>query len=101
GSPAPAFEVTSVKRNRSGDGFISANLAPGRPTFTNMPVRQLIVRAYGVQPYQVLGGPSWTTGDRFDITAKAADEASTPAQMNLMLQSLLADRFKLKVHKES
>lgn len=101
GSPAPAFEVTSVKRNTSGEGFITANLAPGRPSFINMPVRQLIVRAYGVQAFQVLGGPSWITGDRFDITAKAADDGATPAQLNLMLQSLLADRFKLKTHKET
>lgn len=101
GSPAPAFEVTSVKRNTSGEGFISANLAPGRPSFINMPVRQLIVRAYGVQAFQVLGGPSWITGDRFDITAKAADDGATPAQLNLMLQSLLADRFKLRVHRET
>ena len=101
GTVSPTFEVASIKRNASGDGFISVSLAPGRPTFINMPVRQLIVRAYGVQPYQVLGGPSWITGDRFDITAKAADDSSTPAQMNLMLQSLLADRFKLKVHRET
>ena len=65
-----------------------------------MPVRQVIVRAYGVQAFQILGGPSWITGDRFDITAKAADDGATPAQLNLMLQSLLADRFKLKTHKE-
>jgi len=101
GAPTPTFEVTSVKRNTSGEGFVTMGLAPGRPTFINMPVRQLIVRAYGVQAFQVLGGPSWITGDRFDITAKAADDAATPAQMNLMLQSLLADRFKLKVHRET
>ena len=100
GSPAPAFEVASIKRNKSGDGFISVSLSPQRPTFTNVPARQLIVRAYNVQPFQVVGGPSWITSDRFDITAKAPDSA-TPQQMNDMLQSLLADRFKLKVHRES
>lgn len=106
-APAPAgaqplrFEVTSVKRNTSGEGFTTVSMAPARPTFINMAVRQLIVRAYGVQPFQVLGGPSWLTGDRFDITAKAADEGATPAQMNLMLQSLLTDRFKLRVHRET
>jgi uncharacterized protein (TIGR03435 family) len=72
----------------------------GRLTMINMPVRQLIVRAYGVQPYQVLGGPSWITSDRFDITAKAPGDAS-PQQMNAMLEALLADRFKLKVRKET
>jgi uncharacterized protein (TIGR03435 family) len=101
GEPIPKFEVTSVKRNTSGDGFTTVSLAPTRPTFINMAVRQLIVRAYGVQQFQVQGGPSWITGDRFDITAKSADDGITPAQMNLMLRSLLADRFKLKVHRET
>jgi uncharacterized protein (TIGR03435 family) len=105
-SPPPAaqapvsFEVTSVKRNTSGEGFMTVRLQADRPSFVNVPVRQLIVRAYGVQPYQVLGGPSWVGSDRFDVTAKAP-EGTTPEQANLMLQSLLADRFKLKVHKES
>ena len=98
--PGPAFEVTSVKRNVSGDTFISFGMQPGGLRLVNIPVRQLIVRAYQVQPYQVLGGPSWTTGDRFDVTAKTPGEP-TPQEMNVMLQSLLADRFKLKIHKET
>jgi uncharacterized protein (TIGR03435 family) len=98
--PALTFEVASVKRNVSGDTFISFGMQPGRLTLINIPARQLIVRAYQVQPYQVLGGPSWITGDRFDVTAKVEGEA-TPQQMNVMLQSLLADRFRLKVHKET
>ena len=99
GAPLPKFEVTSVKRNTSGEGFTTLRMAPPLPGYTNAPVRQVIVRAYGVQPYQVVGGPSWLT-DRFDITGKAPDD-STPAQMNLMFQSLLADRFKLRVHREA
>ena len=98
---APAFEVASVKRNRSGEGFISMGMQPGgRLTMTNVPVRQMIVRAYQVQPFQVFGGPSWITSDRFDITAKAPADA-TPPQLNEMLQTLLADRFKLKVRRET
>ena len=97
---APArFEVTSVKRNTSGQGFITFDFQPGRLSLINVPVRQLIVRAYQVQPFQVAGGPSWIASDRFDVIAKAP-EAVTPAQTNVMLQALLADRFKLVVHKE-
>jgi uncharacterized protein (TIGR03435 family) len=72
----------------------------GRLTLVNMAVRQMIVRAYQVQPFQVLGGPSWLTSDRFDVTAKGED-GTTPQQTNTMLQALLADRFKLKIHKET
>jgi uncharacterized protein (TIGR03435 family) len=97
---SPAFEVASVKRNTSSDAFISIGFQPGRLIFTNMPVRQLIVRAYQIQPFQLIGGPSWLQSDRFDITTKAEGTPTGPEQ-NLMLQTLLAERFKLKVHKET
>jgi uncharacterized protein (TIGR03435 family) len=101
GAQPLVFEVASVKRNKSSDAFISMGMQPGgRLTMINVPVRQLIVRAYQVQPFQVLGGPSWITSDRFDITAKAPGDAS-PQQMNAMLEALLADRFKLKVRRET
>ena len=97
---APTFEVASIKRNNSGDGNMTRGMQPGgRLTFVNVPVRQLIVTAYQVQPYQISGGPSWLTSDRFDVIAKAENNA-TPDQTNLMLRSLLADRFKLVVHTE-
>ena len=68
---APAFEVASIKRNNSGEPFTSRRLMPGGTQFVNVPVRQLIQGAYGMQPFQVIGGPDWITSDRFDITAKA------------------------------
>lgn len=55
--------------------------------------------AYRVEDFQILGGPGWLDSDRFDIEAKAA--GSPPQeQVRLMLQSLLADRFKLALHRE-
>src|SRR5215216_1126354 len=88
-APAPAFEVASIKRNNSGDGNMSRGMQPGgRLTFVNVPLRQLIVAAYQVQPYQISGGPPWIASDRFDIIAKAENNSS-PDQMNLMLRSLL------------
>lgn len=97
----PAFEVASIRRNTSGTGMVSMNMAPGgRMNFVNVAVRQLIVRAYEVQPFQVIGGPDWLTNERYDIIAKAEGDAS-PAQLNLMLQQLLADRFKLVVRRET
>jgi uncharacterized protein (TIGR03435 family) len=60
----------------------------------------LIRTAYGVDAEKVQGGPSWLDTDRFDITAKAP--ANTPPDtVKLMLQTLLADRFKLKVHTDN
>ena len=98
-APGPTFEVASIKRNNSTDGNMARRLQPGGTTLLNMPLRQLIMIAYGVQPFQVVGGPPWLTSDRFDILAKAE---GTPSQedINLMLRALLADRFKLVVHIE-
>jgi uncharacterized protein (TIGR03435 family) len=59
----------------------------------------LLEWAYGIQPSQHSGGPSWIGTDRYDIVAKAEGNA-TDDQMKLMAQTLLADRFKLKFHPE-
>jgi uncharacterized protein (TIGR03435 family) len=102
----PVFEVASIKQNKSGEGFIRIGMAPGgRFTATNMPLRQLILMAYQVQPFQVEGGPSWMTSDRFDIVAKADRDVPPPAPgvagpMQFMMRALLADRFKLTMHNE-
>jgi len=60
----------------------------------------LIKTAYGVDADLVFGGPSWLEWDRFDVTAKYAVN-TPPATVKLMLQALLADRFKLVVHKDT
>jgi len=108
-SPAasPVFEVASVKANKSGEGFIRFGLQPGgRFTAQNVPARELIRFAYNVQPFQIDGGPGWLNSDRFDVTAKAEGDfppvgpgQSGPVQE--MMQNLLAERFKLKTHRET
>jgi bla regulator protein blaR1 len=104
----PSFEVASVKQNKSGDGFIRFAPAPGgRFTATNVPLRELIRFAYQVQPFQIEGGPSWMTSDRFDIVAKAegnfppGQPGGPPGPLQQMMQSLLAERFKLVTHNET
>ncbi len=58
--------------------------------------------AYELEGYQLVGGPKWMDDDRYDIEARAGGEsAPTSAQVQLMLQSLLADRFQLKFHRET
>ena len=106
-SASPVFEVASVKPNKSGEGFIRFGLQPGgRFTAQNVPARELIRFAYNVQPFQIEGGPGWLNSDRFDVTAKAEGDFPPigPGQsgpMQLMMQNLLADRFKLKVRRET
>ena len=105
--PQPSFEVASVRPNTSGDNRTSSQTLPGgRYTGINIPVRSLIINSYNLQPQQLIGAPDWISSERFDIVAKAEREfeppesRDTPSQLQLMLQSLLAERFKLKVHRE-
>lgn len=61
----------------------------------------LIATAYRVQEFQISGGPGWIDSDRFDVEDKAEDRKANYDQLRLMLQSLLEDRFRLKLHRET
>src|ERR1041385_5070345 len=97
----PEFEVASVKPSKPAiDGRLMIRLGgdPGRIDYTNMSLKMLITRAYGVKDYQVTG-PAWLDTERFDVTA--THPPNTPReQVQAMLQTLLEDRFKMTVHKE-
>jgi uncharacterized protein (TIGR03435 family) len=98
----PTFEVASVRPNKTGDGRIMFGLQPGgRFNATNVPLRLLLRQAFNVQESQIIGGPDWIGSDRFDIVAKAPEGPFTADVMRPMLQSLLAERFKLVVHNET
>lgn len=74
--------------------------ASGRYELTGATMVDLIRAAYNVDADKVLGGPSWLEQDRFDIVAKAPPR-TTPETGRLMLQALLADRFKLVLHQDA
>jgi len=101
-SQQPAFEVASVKPSEAGravKGGPGRN-DPGLFSVRNRPLKSLVQMAYEVQDYQVTGGPSWVETERFDIDAKPAVAASR-AEMMVMLRALLAERFQLRVRRES
>jgi uncharacterized protein (TIGR03435 family) len=102
GTPGrPSFEVASVKPNKSGDQRFTMEALPGgRIRVVNAPLRLLIRLAYRVQDSQIVSGPSWLNSERFDIVAKAEGNPNQ-AQLSPMLQTLLADRFKLRTHNET
>jgi uncharacterized protein (TIGR03435 family) len=106
----PAFEVASVKPNRNGDGRVALAFQPGgRVTASNVGLRDLIRLAYQVQPFQIVGGPSWMDSERFDVAAKAPGDVpltpiapgGPPGTLQLMMQSLLAERFNLVAKSET
>jgi uncharacterized protein (TIGR03435 family) len=102
------FEVTSVKKSGPpGQGFLPFRLQGGRFSMGQMTVGNLITLGYGIQRFQLIGGPSWMNADRFDINAVTEDvpllptTPGTPNRMQLLVRSLLKERFALKTHNET
>jgi uncharacterized protein (TIGR03435 family) len=105
-TPGPAtdpleFEVASVKPAAPGVRGMLIRPGPnGGVNISNMTLKELIVLAWRVQPFQISGGPAWLDSIHYDIIAKPE---SRPRQgdIPLMLQSLLRDRFQLTIHRET
>lgn len=97
-----AFEVASVKVNTSGASVsrISAPAGTGRFEATNASVRMLILNAYGIPGFQLVGGPSWVDSLNVDVIARGAASA-TRAEISAMLRTLLAERFNLAVRRDT
>jgi len=97
----PAFEVISVKHNTS-----NAQTNWGRPvgdrfTAVNTNLKELVALAWKLRTFEVFNAPSWIDSERYDITARASQPNITDENFRLMLQGLLADRFKLTAHRET
>jgi uncharacterized protein (TIGR03435 family) len=97
------FEVVSIKPSNSDRGTQLRRQPGGLYRATNVTARALMASAYqGEFPpkgERIFGGPGWIDSEHFDIEARAAGDP-TREQDNLMLQSLLEDRFKLVLHHE-
>jgi len=109
----PSFEVATIKRSERFDEGGGTRWMPGGVLHvTNLSVRSLMLTAYGTSqrsllPSQIIGTPGWAVSDRFDITAKVEEALAARPQtewfskLPVLLQSLLDERFKLKVHRET
>jgi hypothetical protein len=100
-APSAAFEAASVRRSKTagGRGAQSAGMSggpgtadPGQFHAFGTPIWALILLAYHIPPYQVVG-PEWLKSERFDVVAKVPGRP-TRQEFNAMLQNLLAERFR-------
>ena len=102
GTPLPVFEVASVKpTGRPPDSSTTGcTISHGSFTAHAAWVRGMIAFTHGVHAAQVLGGPGWVDSEQYDVIAKGESTDATLDQIKAMLRTLLADRFKLVVHRE-
>jgi uncharacterized protein (TIGR03435 family) len=108
----PSFEAAAVKPSISGDNRVAILGQPGgRFVATNATLKMLMGVAYRVRDFQISGGPSWVATERWNIEAKAEEgsippptglpDPTVPNPLMLMVQSLIEDRFQLKMHSET
>jgi bla regulator protein blaR1 len=113
---APAFAAasikpSSIKQDKSGIVHEGMMFLPGEFTATRVTLQGVLREAYGVDDNQILGAPGWLSSEKYDFEARVdssvADELRklNPDQREVesqrMLQALLAERFKLSLHRES
>jgi uncharacterized protein (TIGR03435 family) len=102
-------EQTASKRLEFAVGSVHPSSSEGRPEIGNFngrgygknaTLKMMMATAYQVPVFQISGGPKWVDSDRFDIEARAEDPKTGYIQLRLMMQSLLEDRFGLKLRRE-
>jgi len=103
----PKYEVASIKPASSDEGRSLLHFTPDGTSIQGVPVHMLLRFAFGVEPDRIIGAPSWSTSNRYDIEAKVAAE-DVPKLEKLkaedrgaMLLPLLAERFNLRYHHET
>jgi uncharacterized protein (TIGR03435 family) len=104
-APRLAFEVASIKPSGPNSPPTSRNSSPGRFTTSATSLRRLVTWAYDVGDDRLVGAPEWLDSSRFDISAKVPqkeqDEEPVRERLKVMMQSLLADCFRLVSHRET
>jgi uncharacterized protein (TIGR03435 family) len=102
----PKFDAADINlRQRTGQTsqpFVTGGvLRGGRYDLRNATMVDLIANAYSITDNElIVGGPAWLERTRYDIAAKAP-QGTSPANVKLMLQALLADRFRLMIHQDT
>lgn len=93
-----AFEVATVKPANSNGTVAIRRLPGGRWIASNASLRLLITWAYDITDERLVGAPGWVDSASFDIAAQSPVESPTRDQLHQMVQTLLADRFNLRLH---
>jgi uncharacterized protein (TIGR03435 family) len=100
----PAFEVASIRRAGGGNPELErrggTRFTPTGFMATGVPLVTLIQIAYDLKPFQLAGAPGWAGTEQYDVQARAT-QPTDDRGIRAMLRTLLEDRFKLKLHRET
>jgi uncharacterized protein (TIGR03435 family) len=97
----PAFEVATIKPSRPDERGLGFRIEGRRITTVGTSLSALVTFAYEIQGRQIIGAPAWLESDKWDVTGQPdAEGQPSEAQWKLMVQKLLADRFKLAFHRD-
>jgi uncharacterized protein (TIGR03435 family) len=102
-----SFDVVSIRVNNSGAHAVMLDAEKNSFTATNVTLMTMLDLAYGMKSDLVLGAPAWADSTRYDIQAKILDadgvdlEAFSDKDLQPILQTMLTERFQLKVHTET
>jgi uncharacterized protein (TIGR03435 family) len=100
GVEPPKYEVASIKPNADDDIRFAFRIEPsGRLAATGITLKRLMMTAYNVQDFRIVGGPDWMASRRWDVQAKP-DRVVSPDQVRPMLRALLENRFQRRSHSE-
>ncbi|WP_184257569.1 TIGR03435 family protein [Granulicella mallensis] len=111
-SQTTAFEVATVRPSKDGTSVGVRVVPSGKVYIGFATLKALILEAFNIRPFQVVGGPSWLEADRYDVvalppaTSERGDMGKASTRMTLndeerkMLQTLLVERFGLRFHRE-
>ncbi len=104
----PRFDVASIRPSNPEEaaaGWSGITSGRGRIDALHVTLKGTIAECYGIREDRVLGGPAWAGSDRYRIVAKAdpvlGKEGAGKSGVDAMLRTLLADRFSLKLHRET
>jgi uncharacterized protein (TIGR03435 family) len=97
------FEVASIHPSNPNELHAASGIKTGKSRLSahNVTLKRCLMGAYAIGPNQIFGGPPWLDSDRFEIEAKTNRPTDDDAAFMSMLQTLLADRFKLVLHRET
>jgi uncharacterized protein (TIGR03435 family) len=98
----PTFDVVSIKPNKSGATASETDTTPGRVSVLNATPISLLLRAFGVSAFQIVGAPDWVRTERYDVVATVPDGRVLNDRDRLSaFEKMLTERWQLRYHRDT